>query len=53
MSKQAKPPPDGGKPAPTAPPPPPAWRNWLWPIMFLAILALFYRVAHPLDTRPA
>jgi cell division protease FtsH len=42
MSKQAKPPPDGGKPAPTAPPPPPAWRNWLWPIMFLAILALFY-----------
>ena len=42
MSKQAKPPPDGGKPAPTAPPPPPAWRNWLWPIMFLAILALFF-----------
>ena len=42
MSKQAKPPPDGGKPMPTAPPPPPAWRNWLWPIMFLAILALFY-----------
>ncbi len=42
MSKQAKPPPGGGKPTPTAPPPPPAWRNWLWPIMFLAILALFY-----------
>ena len=42
MSKQATPPPEGGKPAPTAPPPPPAWRNWLWPIMFLAILALFY-----------
>jgi len=42
MSKQATPPPAGGKPAPTAPPPPPAWRNWLWPIMFLAILALFY-----------
>jgi len=42
MSKQANPPPDGGKPMPTAPPPPPAWRNWLWPIMFLAILALFY-----------
>ncbi len=42
MSKQAKPPPSGGKPAPTAPPPPPAWRNWLWPVMFLAILALFY-----------
>jgi cell division protease FtsH len=42
MSKQAKPPPDGGKPTPTAPPPPPAWRNWLWPIMLFAILALFY-----------
>jgi cell division protease FtsH len=42
MSKQATPPPDGGKPAPTAPPPPPAWRNWLWPIMLLAILALFF-----------
>jgi len=42
MSKQATPPPAGGKPAPTAPPPPPAWRNWLWLIMFLAILALFY-----------
>ena len=42
MSKQAKPPPAGGKPTPTAPPPPPAWRNWLWPIMLFAILALFY-----------
>src|SRR5579864_8489798 len=42
MSKQATPPPDGGKPAPTAPPPPPAWRNWLWPIMIFAILALFF-----------
>jgi cell division protease FtsH len=42
MSKQAKPPPDGAKPMPTAPPPPPAWRNWLWPIMLLAILALFF-----------
>src|SRR5579862_861643 len=42
MSKQATPPPEGGKPTPTAPPPPPAWRNWLWPIMLLAILALFY-----------
>jgi len=42
MSKQATPPPGGGKPTPTAPPPPPAWRNWLWPIMILAILALFY-----------
>jgi cell division protease FtsH len=42
MSKQATPPPDGGKPRPTAPPPPPPWRNWLWPIMFLAILVLFF-----------
>ena len=42
MSKQATPPPDGGKPTPTAPPPPPAWRNWLWPIMIFAILALFF-----------
>ncbi len=42
MSKQATPPPGGGKPTPTAPPPPPAWRNWLWPIMLFAILALFY-----------
>src|SRR5579862_4680684 len=42
MSKQATPPPGGGKPTPTAPPPPPAWRNWLWPIMIFAILALFY-----------
>ena len=42
MSKQAKPPPPGDKPKPSAPPPPPAWRNWLWPIMIIAILALFF-----------
>jgi cell division protease FtsH len=42
MSKQAKTPPDGGKPSATAPPPPPSWRNWLWPIMIFAILALFF-----------
>jgi cell division protease FtsH len=42
MSKQAKPPPPGDKPKPSAPPPPPAWRNWLWPIMILAIFALFF-----------
>jgi cell division protease FtsH len=42
MSKQAKPPPPGDKPTGTAPPPPPTWRNWLWPIMIIAILALFY-----------
>ncbi len=42
MSKQANPPPDGGKPMPTAPPPPPTWRNWLWPIMIFVILALFF-----------
>ena len=41
MSKQAKPPPPGDKPAPSAPPPPPAWRNWLWPIMLIAIAALW------------
>jgi cell division protease FtsH len=41
MSKQANPPPPGDKPTPSAPPPPPAWRNWLWPIMILAILALW------------
>jgi cell division protease FtsH len=42
MSKQANPPPPGDKPAGSAPPPPPAWRNWLWPIMIFAILALFF-----------
>jgi cell division protease FtsH len=42
MSKQAKPPPPGDKAKPSAPPPPPAWRNWLWPVMIFAILALFF-----------
>ena len=42
MSKQATPPPPGEKAKPSAPPPPPAWRNWLWPVMIFAILALFY-----------
>ena len=42
MSKQANPPPQGGKPTDTAPPPPPAWRNWIWLIMIFFILALFY-----------
>ena len=42
MSKQAKPPPPGDKPTGSAPPPPPAWRNWLWPIMILAIFILFF-----------
>ncbi len=42
MSKQAKPPPPGDKPTGSAPPPPPAWRNWLWPIMILAIFVLFF-----------
>ena len=42
MSKQASPPPAGDTPKPTAPPPPPRWRNWIWPIMILAILVLFY-----------
>jgi cell division protease FtsH len=42
MSKQASPPPVGDKPKPSAPPPPPRWRNWIWPIMILAILVLFY-----------
>ncbi len=41
MSKQATPPPPGDKPKASAPPPPPTWRNWLWPIMILAILALW------------
>ena len=41
MSKQAKPPPPGDKSKPTAPPPPPTWRNWLWPIMIVAIFALW------------
>src|SRR5512140_480301 len=41
MSKQAKPPPPGDKPKPSAPPPPPAWRNWLWPIMLIVIVALW------------
>jgi cell division protease FtsH len=49
MSKQAKPPPPGDRPTGSAPPPPPTWRNWLWPIMIFAILALFYL----LPTRPA
>ena len=46
MSKQAKPPPPGDKPKPSAPPPPPAWRNWLWPIMIIAIFALFFLLPH-------
>ena len=41
MSKQATPPPPGDKPKPTAPPPPPTWRNWLWPVMIIAIIALW------------
>ncbi|HTQ94162.1 MAG TPA: ATP-dependent metallopeptidase FtsH/Yme1/Tma family protein, partial [Streptosporangiaceae bacterium] len=41
MSKQANPPPPGDKAAPSAPPPPPTWRNWLWPIMLIAIVALW------------
>jgi cell division protease FtsH len=42
MSKQANPPPPGDKPTGSAPPRPPTWRNWLWPIMIFAILALFF-----------
>ena len=42
MSKQAKPPPPGDKPVPTAPPKPPTWRNWIWPIMLIAIFALWF-----------
>ena len=42
MSKQAKPPPPGDKPAGSAPPPPPTWRNWIWPIMLIAIVALWF-----------
>src|SRR5215469_1715933 len=42
MSKQANPPPPGDRPSGSAPPPPPRWRNWIWPIMLIAILALFY-----------
>src|SRR5215472_9015334 len=42
MSKQANPPPPGDKPTGSAPPPPPAWRNWLWVITILVILALFF-----------
>ena len=42
MSKQAKPPPPGDKAAPSAPPPPPTWRNWIWPIMLIAIFALWF-----------
>src|SRR6201993_2604476 len=42
MSKQAKPRPPGDKAAPSAPPPPPTWRNWIWPIMLIAIFALWF-----------
>ena len=42
MTKRATPPPPGDKPTGSAPPPPPTWRNWLWPIMIFAILALFF-----------
>ena len=42
MSKRANPPPPGDRPKPSAPPPPPAWRNWLWPILILAIAGLFF-----------
>jgi len=50
MSKQASPPPAGDTPKPTAPPPPPRWRNWIWPIMILAILMLFYFLRPPSNT---
>jgi cell division protease FtsH len=50
MSKQATPPPAGDTPKPSAPPPPPRWRNWIWPIMILAILVLFYFVRTPSTT---
>ena len=52
MSKQAKPPPPGDKPVPTAPPQPPTWRNWIWPIMLIAIFALFFLLPHA-RPRPA
>ena len=42
MSKRANPPPPGDRPKPSAPPPPPARRNWLWPILILAIAGLFF-----------
>jgi cell division protease FtsH len=42
MSKRANPPPPGDTPMPSAPPPPAAWRNWLWPVLILAILGLFF-----------
>ncbi|HEY1322841.1 MAG TPA: ATP-dependent zinc metalloprotease FtsH [Streptosporangiaceae bacterium] len=42
MSKQATPPPPGDRPAGSAPPPPPRWRNWIWPIMLIAIFALWF-----------
>jgi cell division protease FtsH len=42
MSKQANPTPPGDKPAGSAPPPPPKWRNWIWPIMLIAIFALWF-----------
>jgi len=42
MSKQANPPPPGDKPSGSAPPPPPRWRNWIWPIMLIAIFALWF-----------
>jgi cell division protease FtsH len=41
MSKRATPPPPGDTPKPSAPPPPPAWRNWLWPVMLVAIALLW------------
>jgi cell division protease FtsH len=42
MSKQANPPPPGDRPSGSAPPPPPRWRNWIWPIMLIAIFALWF-----------
>jgi cell division protease FtsH len=42
MSKQANPTTPGDKPAGSAPPPPPKWRNWIWPIMLIAIFALWF-----------
>ncbi|MGO8887277.1 MAG: ATP-dependent zinc metalloprotease FtsH [Streptosporangiaceae bacterium] len=53
MSKQPIPPPPGGKPVPTAPPPPPAWRHWLWPIAFLAMILLYLFLPALHVNRPA
>jgi cell division protease FtsH len=42
MSKQPVPPPPSDRPVRPAPPKPPGWRLWLWPILIVALVAVYF-----------